>query len=119
MSLLRFVILAGVVELLGLALWGRLVFHPDLLLAMVVVRSLTRRPPEGAVAGLLAGLFRDGLYGQTLGVTALPFAAVGVVVGALGRTLYRESVVTQAVLIFLLGLRYGARGFLLASGGSV
>ncbi len=94
-------ILALLLEGLRLALFARFPVHPDFLLGLVVIIALARRSPTGALMGFILGAMRDLIYGQALGVETLSLALVGWVVGSLGRSVYREAALTQAVVLFL------------------
>lgn len=112
-------LLALVLESLRLALFGRFPVQPDLLLGMTVIVALARRPPAGAAAGFLLGGFRDLVYGGSIGVECLVLTLVGWGVGSLGRSVYRESGITQGLVLFIAGLGKGILVYLLLRGGDV
>ncbi len=105
-------------EAFRIALLGRVPAQPDFLLGLVVITGLTWRPPAGAVVGFLFGSLRDLIYGTPIGVDALPLALIGWGVGFLGRTVYRDSVLTQGVLIVFSALLHGGVVFLVLRGGA-
>jgi rod shape-determining protein MreD len=109
--------LALVLEALRLVLLARVPAHPDLLLGVVVIVALSRPAPAGAVAGFFLGLLRDVLYGVPLGTEALPLSLIGWGAGSLGRTVYRESPVTQAVVLFVASVLKGVLVYVLLRGG--
>ena len=92
--------LALAVEALRVALLARVPGHPDAALGMVALLALLRPVPVGAVVGFLIGVVRDLLYGQMIGLEAVPFTLVGWLAGSLRRTVYRESFMTQALVVF-------------------
>jgi len=100
-------------ESLRLAWLARFPAAPDFLLGIVVLVALSRRPPAGAAVGLALGFFRDVLYGGFFGVEGLSLTLVGWGVGSLGKAIYREAAVTQAVVILGAGLLRGALVYLL------
>ena len=112
-------LLAIVVESWRLAVPARIPIHPDFLLGIVVLGALTYRSPLGAVIGFGVGLIRDIIYGFPVGFAALPFTVVGWLVGSLGRSVYRESIVTQGLVILLAGLAKGSFDFMLLRGGEL
>ena len=112
-------LLALVGETLGLALFARLPVHPDFLLGIVVLVALARRSPTGAVAGFCLGFFRDIVYGHPVGLEAFPLAVIGWVVGSLGRSVYREALMTQVVVLFVAGLGKGVFGYAFLRGGDL
>jgi rod shape-determining protein MreD len=112
-------LLALASEAVRLAVFARLPIHPDFLLGIVVLAALARHSPAGAVIGFCLGLLRDIIYGLPVGTEALPLAVAGWLVGSLGRSVYREALLTQMVVIFLAGLGKGAFGYLLLRGGEV
>ncbi len=119
MTFLVALALALALEGLRLALFGRFTIQPDFLLGMTVILALARRPPVGAVAGFLLGAFRDLVYGTPIGVSALSLALVGWAVGSLGRSVYRESGLTQGLAILVAGLGQGILVYLLLRGGDI
>lgn len=119
MTVLVVLVLAVVLEGLRLALFGRFGIQPDFLLGITVILALARRPPVGAVTGFLLGVLRDLVYGNPIGVSALPLALVGWAVGSLGRSVYRESGLTQGLVLLIAGLGHGLMVYVLLRGGDV
>jgi rod shape-determining protein MreD len=116
-GVLKWAGLALLLEAVRLVFFGRLPIQPDFLLGMVVVLALLKRPPTGAVAGFGLGVLRDLLYGSPIGIEALPLTLIGWGAGSLGRTMYRESPLTQGVIILAAGLFRGALLYLVLRGG--
>ena len=112
-------LLAIVGESWRLAVPARIPIHPDFLLGIVVLGALTYRSPTGAVIGFGVGLIRDIVYGFPVGFAALPFTVVGWVAGTLGRSVYREAIFTQGVVIFLAGMAKGCFDYMLLRGGEL
>lgn len=108
---------AFLLEPFRLAVLSRLPAHPDFLLGMVVLAALKRRPPGGAAAGLALGLFRDIIYRNPLGLEAVPLTLIGWGVGSLGRSIYREAMLTQVMMMLGGGLLHGILVYLLMTGG--
>jgi rod shape-determining protein MreD len=109
--------LAVGLEGLRLALFARFPVHPDFLLGLVVIIALARRSPAGALMGFFLGAMRDIAYGHALGVEALPLSLVGWAVGSLGRSVYREAAMTQAVVLFLAAFGNGVLVYLILGDG--
>jgi rod shape-determining protein MreD len=111
--------LALVAEAFRVSLLARLPVHPDLLLGIVVLAALDRRPPAAAFTGFCLGIIRDLLYGHPVGYEAVPLALVGWMVGSLGRSVYRESLATHIVVLFGAGVARSLAGFLVLRGGEL
>jgi rod shape-determining protein MreD len=112
-------LLALVLEGLRIAWLARFPIQPDFLLGIVVLSALAYRPPQGAVVGLVLGLLRDLEYGNPVGFWALPLAVIGWGVGTLGRSVYREALITQMVMLFGSSLALGSVEFLFDRGGEL
>ncbi len=119
MILLLSVLLGLGLEALRLSLFARFPAQPDFLLGITVVVALARRPPAGAAAGFLLGAMRDVIYGNPIGAAALPMTLVGWAVGSLGRSVYRESGVTQGLVLMVAGLGKGFLVYLFLRGGEL
>lgn len=91
--------------------------RPDLLAVIAVYWALATGPVPGTISGFLVGLVADAELGRGLGPQAAVFAVAGFLVGRAGRDLMRESLVPQAVLLFLTALASGVVAALLSSGG--
>lgn len=112
-------LLAVIGESLGLAWFARIPVHPDFLLGIVVMVALARRSFAGALAGFCLGFFRDILYGHAAGLEAFPLAMIGWMVGSLGRSVYREALLTQFVVLFVAGLGKGVFTYVFQRGGEL
>lgn len=111
--------LSLVAEAFRVSLLARLPFHPDLLLGIVVLAALSRRPPSAAFTGFCLGLIRDLLYGRPVGYEAVPLALIGWTVGSLGRSVYRDSLATHVVVLFGAAVAKSLAGFLVLRGGEL
>lgn len=114
-----FLLLAVVLEALRLAWFARVPVHPDFLFGVVVLAALLRPSPTGAWVGLVLGLARDLIYGVAAGTNAFPLAVIGWGIGSLGRSVYREALLTQILVLFTAGLVKGGVGYLILGGGEV
>ena len=111
--------LALISEVFRLALLARFPIHPDILLGIVVLSALNRSPQMGALTGFLLGMIRDVFYSTPIGFEALPMLGIGWVVGSLGRSVYREAIITHIVVLLLAGLAKASLGYLFLRGGEV
>lgn len=114
--------------LLQLVVFSRLPLpggRPSLPLVLVVAIALSRGPLAGAWSGFAAGLLLDALSGHPLGVLALIFMLVGLVVGAIEaeseRSVFWSALVVAVaavcsylpyLLLLVLVHRGGLGGFL-------
>lgn len=114
-----YLLLAVLLEALRLSWFARMPAHPDFLFGLVIMIALLRPSPAGAWVGLTLGLARDLIYGATAGTNAFPLAVIGWTVGSLGRSVYREALLTQMLVLFAAGLVKGGVGYLVLSGGEV
>ncbi len=74
---------------------------PDLVLMFVILYALLHGPKEGLLIGLLGGLLQDFLFGQFVGMNALPKLTVGYMFGILERKIYKENLLIPIAAIFL------------------
>jgi rod shape-determining protein MreD len=109
--------LAFLLEGIRLTVLGRLSASPDLLLGTVVLVGLYRTSPAGTLTGFGLGLLRDLVYGNPPGLEMIPLTMVGWAVDALGPVVYRESLLTQVVVLGGAGLLGGSLRYLLFEGG--
>lgn len=65
--------------------------HPDLLLLVAVTAGIAAGASRGAQVGFVSGLLVDLMLAGTLGVSALAYAVVGFVVGAVAESLMSTS----------------------------
>lgn len=112
-------LLALIAEVFRLALLARLPVHPDILLGIVVLSSLNRSPQMGALTGFALGMIRDVFYSTPIGLEAFPMLAIGWVVASLGRSVYREAIITHIVVLLLAGLVKAGLGYLFLRGGEL
>ena len=118
-QLVMIFLLALISEVFRLSLLARLPVHPDILLGIVVLSSLNRSPQMGALTGFLLGMIRDVFYSTPVGLEALPMMGIGWVVASLGRSVYREAIITHIVVLLLAGLAKASLGYLFLRGGEL
>ena len=118
MNFLILLALGFVLETIRVSLLARVPVAADIVLGLVVVVGLVRRQPAGALLGFVLGLQRDWFYGGPAGFHTLTLTCLGAVMGSLGRTIYRDSFVTHAVMIAAAVLARGVAEFMVVSGGS-
>ncbi len=104
---MRYLIMT-VVFLVSLILQSTLFSHltvagvkPDLVLIFIILYALLHGPKEGVLAGLLGGLLQDLLFGQFIGMNALPKLTVGYMFGVLERKIYKENLLIPMAALFL------------------
>lgn len=120
MKFLAAVFALGLVsEAFRVALFARSPVHPDFLLGIVVLVSLKGTSTRGAMTGFLVGLIRDIFYGTPVGCEAFPMALIGWVVGSLGRSVYRDAMITHVVVIFTSALARGLVEYVVLRGGEI
>jgi rod shape-determining protein MreD len=106
-ALWLFAVLAGVGFVLQTDVAARLSIlgaHPDLVLAAVVLLARRRGPLAGALAGFLAGLMRDGLTPDRLGLHTFLLCTVGFLFGHLRVSMLWETPAASALILFLAGM---------------
>lgn len=79
---------------------------PDLLIALVVFFAIFFGPGAGVEAGLVSGLLKDTYSLDIFGVNVVLLSLVGFIVGSLGPKLFRESKLTQLLLVFTFSVLY-------------
>jgi rod shape-determining protein MreD len=79
---------------------------PDLLVLLVVFFALFFGPGTGAEAGFVAGLFKDAYSLDIFGVNVMLLSLMGIITGILSPKLFRESKLTQALLVFTSSMLY-------------
>ena len=73
---------------------------PDLLILLVVFFAIFFGPGTGAEAGFVSGLFKDTYSLDVFGVNSVLLSLTGLIVGGLSPKLFRESKLTQVLLVF-------------------
>ncbi|MDO8536132.1 MAG: rod shape-determining protein MreD [Candidatus Omnitrophota bacterium] len=73
---------------------------PDLLVLMVVFFAIFFGPGIGLEAGFASGLLKDMYSVDIFGVNIILLSLVGLIVGMLSPKLFKESKLTQGILIF-------------------
>lgn len=74
---------------------------PDIALALVIFFGLFLGPSAGFETGIIAGLLIDLFALDFFGINALVYSVTGFAVGALNLKLYRESRLTQSLLVLV------------------
>ena len=78
--------------------------RPDLLLIAVCFAGLQWGPWFGLGVGVSCGLLKDCFSQGLMGGYGFCFGLLGLIVGCLGKQLYRERPLTQAALTFLVSM---------------
>jgi len=79
---------------------------PDLLVLLVVFFAIFFGPGIGAEAGFIYGLFKDIYSLDLFGVNIVPLSLLGIITGVLSPKLFRESRLTQLLLVFISSVLY-------------
>lgn len=79
---------------------------PDLLVLLVVFFAIFFGPGTGAEAGFVSGLFKDTYSLDIFGVNIVLLSLTGLIVGMLSPKLFRESKLTQGLLVFASSVLY-------------
>ncbi len=87
---------------------------PDLVLIAVVYCGYSFGSFYGEVTGFIAGLFHDSISNSPLGLLTFPKMAIGFISGMFGRAMFKESIFTISLLIFLASLAKGIMTLLLS-----
>ena len=74
---------------------------PDLMVLLVVFFAIFFGPGTGAETGFLSGLLKDIYSLDTFGVDSVLLSLVGLITGILSPKLFRESKLTQGLLVFV------------------
>ena len=74
--------------------------RPDLLVLLVIFFAIFFGPSAGAEAGFVSGLFKDTYSLDIFGVNIVLLSLTGFIVGGLSPKLFKESKLTQALLVF-------------------
>ncbi len=79
---------------------------PDLLVILVVFFAIFFGPAIGAETGFISGLLKDIYSVDIFGVNTMLLLATGLIVGLLSPKLFKESKLTQVMLVFASSLSY-------------
>jgi len=79
---------------------------PDLLVLLVVFFALFFGPGTGAEAGFVSGLFKDTYSLDIFGVNSILLSLTGLIAGTLSPKLFKESKLTQGLLVFVSSVLY-------------
>ena len=81
---------------------------PDLMALLVIFFSIFFGPGIGLEAGFFAGLGKDIYSLDIFGVNTLTLSLTGLVAGLVSPKFFRESKLTQAMLVFIFSVFYMA-----------
>ncbi|MBP7603280.1 MAG: rod shape-determining protein MreD [Spirochaetes bacterium] len=87
---------------------------PDLIFIVIVYMAYNFGSFYGETTGFIAGIFHDAISNSPLGLLAFPKMLLGYVVGFFGRSVFRQNILTVALLIFLSSLLKGVVTLFLA-----
>lgn len=73
---------------------------PDLVFVIGVSYGLLRGPFQGALCGLIAGLFMDIVSGNVIGIGALAKMGAGFTAGLLEKTIFKDNLLVPALAVF-------------------
>jgi len=79
---------------------------PDLLVLLVVFFAIFFGSGAGAEAGFVAGLFKDTYSLDIFGVNSVLLSLTGLIAGMLSPKLFKESKLTQGLLVFASSVLY-------------
>jgi len=79
---------------------------PDLLVLLVVFFAIFFGPGTGAEAGFVSGLFKDIYSLDIFGVNIVLLSLIGLIAGGLSPKLFKESRLTQGLLVFAFSVLY-------------
>lgn len=79
---------------------------PDLLVLLVVFFAIFFGPDTGAEAGFISGLFKDTYSLDIFGMNIILLSLTGLITGMLSPKLFRESKLTQCLLVFVSSAVY-------------
>ncbi len=80
---------------------------PDLLFIVIVYLAYSFGSFTGEVTGFIGGIFHDVVSRSPLGLLALPKVVLGFLIGMFGRGMFKNTIVTVAIMIFLASLLKG------------
>ena len=105
-SLYIILIVAFLIQLLFLDHVKIALAKPDLLVLLVVFFAIFFGPGTGAEAGFVSGLFKDTYSLDIFGVNSVLLLLTGLVAGMLSPKLFKESKLTQVLLVFVSSVLY-------------
>lgn len=79
---------------------------PDLFVILAVFFAIFFGPGIGAEAGFVSGLFKDMYSLDIFGVNIVLLSLTGLIAGALSPKLFKESKLTQGLLVFASSILY-------------
>ncbi len=80
---------------------------PDIIFIVIVYMAYNFGSFYGETTGFIAGLLHDAISNSPLGLLAFPKMMLGYAVGFFGRSVFRQNILTIALLIFLSSLLKG------------
>lgn len=95
-----------------LTVWG---IKPDLVIILVTFNAFLRGPREGALTGILGGIFEDLAAGSYIGMNALTMMAAGYLAGLTESKLYKDSSLIVASLVWLVSFTAQFLNYILLS----
>ncbi|OPJ55530.1 rod shape-determining protein MreD [Alkalithermobacter paradoxus] len=87
----------------------------NLSLVYIIFISLSLEKNEGAIIGLVMGIFKDILVGRFLGLNGLIFFVVGYILGVMKDKIFKDNIITVLVLVVFSTIFDCAIQFLMAS----
>src|SRR6056297_72426 len=115
-------IITGAILLASLIIQGHSSFDvlriagvkPDLMFIVIIYFGYSFGSFYGEVTGFIGGLLQDAVSNSPLGLMAFPKMALGLIVGMLGRSIFRENIITIFLLLFAASLVKGVITMFLA-----
>ena len=98
--------IASLIQLLFLDHIKVALAKPDLLVLLVVFFAVFFGPDAGAWTGFVSGLFKDTYSLDIFGVNSVLLSLTGLVAGMLSPKLFKESKLTQGLLVFASSVLY-------------
>jgi len=84
--------------------WSWAGIKPDLAMLWVIYIALHYRPAQGVGYGFVSGLLVDLYLGRYIGLHAITFAVVALLIGFLQQRWYRENIPLTMVLVFIVSV---------------
>lgn len=88
---------------------------PDLVLIIIVFNAFLRGSREGALVGLLGGIFEDLAVGSYFGMNALSLMVIGYGVGLTESKLLKESTIITIFLVWMSSFTVQVLNYILLS----